>query len=89
MDAEGNVRAKVVEAICEIIVEDKPLADENNLELDLGMDWLDKIEMIMIIEEELGIAINDEKADEMKTVGDVVKVVKEEVERRQAEQEAV
>ena len=42
----------------------------------------------MDIEDELGILIEDEDVDEIKTVGDLVKVVHEAV-QRQAEQEAV
>ncbi len=39
---------------------------------DLDADSLDLVELIMAFEEEFGGEINDEKAQEMVTVGDVV-----------------
>ena len=42
---------------------------------DLGADSLDLVEIVMIAEEEFGIAIDDEKAETVKTVGDLVDVI--------------
>ena len=42
---------------------------------DLGADSLDMIEMLMALEEEFGITFPDEKADSLKTVGDIVKYI--------------
>ncbi len=38
---------------------------------DLGADSLDQVELIMAIEEESDISIPDEKAELIKTVGDI------------------
>lgn len=45
---------------------------EMDLREDLGMDSLDLIEVIMAVEDALGNDIDDEKLDEMRTVGDVL-----------------
>ena len=42
---------------------------------DLGADSLDMIEMLMALEEEFGITVPDDKADSLKTVGDIVKYI--------------
>lgn len=39
---------------------------------DLGADSLDMVEMLMALEEEFGVSISDEKANELKTIGDIV-----------------
>jgi len=48
---------------------------EDELEGKLGMDSLDKIELVMALEEEFEIMIPDEDAEKCKTVADVVALV--------------
>lgn len=43
---------------------------------DLGADSLDTYELVYAIEEEMGISIPDEKANEFETVGDAVEYIK-------------
>ena len=49
---------------------------EANLKEDLEADSLDAVELIMAVEEEFDIEIPDEKADEIKTVQDIVDYIK-------------
>lgn len=42
---------------------------------DLGLDELDTVELIMNCEEEFGIAITDEEADHVPTIGDLVDLI--------------
>lgn len=44
---------------------------------DLGADSLDMIEMLMALEEEFGLSIPDDKAEGLKTVGDITKFIDE------------
>lgn len=48
-----------------------------NIFEDLGADSLDVVDMLMMLEDQYGITIPDEAAQEMKTVGDVVNYVEE------------
>lgn len=41
----------------------------------LGMDELDKVEIVMSLEEMFGVDITDEGVDKWKTVGDVVECI--------------
>jgi acyl carrier protein len=56
--------------------------DENKIELsssfrqDLGADSLDTYELVYQIEEDFGIKIPDEKAQEFETVGDAYEFIK-------------
>lgn len=44
---------------------------------DLGADSLDAVELIMALEDEFGVTVSDERAQNFKTVGDIVKFLEE------------
>ena len=46
---------------------------------DLGADSLDIVELVMALEEEFGVSIPDESAEKIKTVGDAVDFIVENV----------
>ena len=47
------------------------IADDSNIIEDLGADSLDVVEMLMAIEDDLGVIISDADAVRLKTVRDV------------------
>lgn len=63
--------------IDQLQVEESDVAMDTNLMKDLSADSLDAVEIIMAIEEEFGIEIPDEDAENIQTVGDLVKYVEE------------
>jgi len=70
----------VEEKINEIVVEQLGVTSEQvkpqaKFVEDLGADSLDLTELIMAMEEEFGIEIDDEKAQEILTVQDAIKYV--------------
>jgi acyl carrier protein len=44
---------------------------------DLGADSLDTVELVMAFEEEFGMEIPDEHAEQLQTVGDAIKYIEE------------
>lgn len=58
--------------IDELSLEEKEISMDSNFREDLGADSLDTVETIMRIEEEFGIEIPDEEAEELKTLSDLV-----------------
>lgn len=65
--------ARVREIIAqELGVEQEKVTDEANFVEDLGADSLDTVELVMAFEEEFGIEIPDEDAEEMQTVGQAI-----------------
>ena len=71
-----NAEAKVKEIIInELGVEADKVTPEASFVEDLGADSLDTVELVMAFEEEFGIDIPDEDAEQMRTVGDAVKYI--------------
>ncbi len=57
-------------------IDESKVTLESSFRQDLGADSLDTYELVYAIEEELGIKIDDEKANEFETVGDAYNFVK-------------
>jgi acyl carrier protein len=66
---EEKVRAIIVDKLG---VEDSEVTPEASFNNDLGADSLDTVELIMEFEKEFSIAIPDEEAEKIATVGDAV-----------------
>ncbi len=65
--------------IKELGVEENKITMEARLSEDLGADSLDAVELIMAIEDEFGIEVNDEAAQQIHKVGDIVNFVEKSV----------
>jgi len=52
---------------------------KDNLNKDLGADSLDRIEIVMMIEDDFGIDISDEEFEKVRTVEDIVNLVEKKV----------
>lgn len=69
--------AKVREIIInELGVESEKVTNDASFVDDLGADSLDTVELVMAFEEEFGIDIPDEDAEQMRTVGDAIAYMK-------------
>ncbi len=73
-DAESKVREIIVN---ELGVEAEKVTPEASFVEDLGADSLDTVELVMAFEEEFGIDIPDEDAEQLRTVGDAIKYMSE------------
>lgn len=62
----------------ELGVDEAKVTLEAKLSEDLGADSLDAVELIMAIEDEFGIEINDEAAQQISKVSDIVEYVEKE-----------
>ena len=60
-------------------VEESKITMESSFRQDLGADSLDTYELVYAIEEEMGISIPDEKANEFETVGDALEYIKSQI----------
>ena len=70
------VQDKVIELFAEQLGrQPEQIAPDADLVEDLGVDSLDRAELVMAIEEEFDIKIEDEEAPQFKTIGQVVSFI--------------
>ena len=72
----------VFEKVAKIIAEElnadaQNLSMETRLVEDLGADSLDAVEIMFALEEEFGMEIEDDAAQAIKTIGDLVNYIEE------------
>lgn len=78
MNAETNsIHDKVLSIVAEQLAKPKSEIDENALFDSLGMDSLDRVEVVMKLEEAFGIEMNDERVDAICTVHELIAYVQE------------
>lgn len=76
----SDIKGKVVSIIVDKLgVEETEVANEASFTNDLGADSLDTVELIMEFEKEFNIAIPDDQAENIQTVGDAVSYIEENV----------
>ena len=68
----AGVRQAITDQACYTHAE---IADENDLELDIGLDTLDRVELVMAVEEQFEICISEDESDGVRTVGDMIGLV--------------
>ena len=72
----SDIKARVVSIIVDKLgVDEKEVTAEASFTNDLGADSLDTVELIMEFEKEFNIAIPDDQAEKIATVGDAVKYI--------------
>ena len=75
-EIESRVKAIIIEKFG---VSESEVTSDANFTNDLSADSLDRVELIMEIEDEFGISISEDQAEKIATVGDAVKYVEEKV----------
>lgn len=73
---EYRVRMVLAKLLCH---EFDYVKEASSLGDDLGADSLDKAEAVIVIENEFGIEISDNEVEQMLTVADVIKIVRQKV----------
>jgi len=69
----SDISDKIKAIICDqLMVDPEEVSDESSFVEDLGADSLDTVELIMEFEDEFGIEISDEQADQISTVGEAI-----------------
>jgi acyl carrier protein len=82
MDSAG-VKDKVTEIICQKLdVAKEKVTLETKFSEDLGADSLDQAELVMEFEDEFDINISDDAETKIKTVGDTVKFIEEQLAKK-------
>ena len=72
MDVEAKVKEIIIDKLG---VEEKEVTPTASFTNDLGADSLDTVELIMEFEKEFNIAIPDDQAEKIATVGDAISYI--------------
>ncbi|HTL81256.1 MAG TPA: acyl carrier protein [Bacteroidia bacterium] len=73
-DISAKVKAIIVDKLG---VDEKEVTEAASFTNDLGADSLDTVELIMEFEKEFNIAIPDDQAEKINTVGEAIKYIQE------------
>lgn len=76
----ADIKERVIAIIVDKLgVDEGEVTPEASFTNDLGADSLDTVELIMEFEKEFNIAIPDDQAENIATVGEAIKYIKEHV----------
>jgi len=76
----SEIKAKVIAIIVDKLnVEESEVTNEASFTNDLGADSLDTVELIMEFEKEFNIAIPDDQAEKIGTVGQAISYIEQNV----------
>lgn len=74
----SDIKSRVTSIIVDKLgVEESEVTSEASFTNDLGADSLDTVELIMEFEKEFNIAIPDDKAEKIQTVGEAITYIDE------------
>lgn len=80
----SEIADRVREIIAEqLLVDIEEVTDEASFVNDLGADSLDTVELIMEFEDEFGIEIPDESAEQISTVGEAISYIEARVHEKE------
>ncbi len=73
----SEIEQKVKSIVAKQLNIQDEIKPENSFVDDLGADSLDVVELVMAFEEEFGVDIPDDKAENIKTVADAIKYIQD------------
>lgn len=56
-------------------IDQSKINKDSKIVADLGADSLDVVELLMALEDEFGVSVDEEKAESLVTVSDIVKLI--------------
>ena len=82
-DQSNEIETRIRRLISENLgVDETEITSNANIEHDLGADSLDRVELVMMIEEEFEIEVADAEAEDIKTVKDAVDYVTKQLHKK-------
>lgn len=78
MAGDKDILSRVVQIVSDkLAIDPEQIAPESTFTEDLGADSLDVVELLMALEDEFGIQIEEEQAENIEAVRDIVAYIEE------------
>ncbi|HEY8503696.1 MAG TPA: acyl carrier protein [Gemmataceae bacterium] len=78
-----SVEDRVIEIVCEQLAVNREQVNRSTSFIeDIGADSLDLVELIMELEQEFEIQIPDEEAEKIRTVGEAIDYIEQELKKK-------
>src|SRR4249919_3141012 len=66
-----NIRALIAD---QLGVDIKRVSDRTHLARDLGVDWLNRIELVIFVEDQTGLELDDDDVERIDVVGELIRL---------------
>jgi acyl carrier protein len=77
--SSDNIRAFIAN---QLGINVQRVTDRSHIMQDLGADWLERLDLVIFIEEAAGIELDDDDVDQIAVVGDLIRCVLDAVDKR-------
>ena len=78
-----SIEERVIQIVCDNLgVNREQVTRKTSFQEDIGADSLDIVELVMELEEEFEITIPDEEAEKIKTVGEAIDYIENEIKKK-------
>ena len=74
-----NIRALIAE---QLGVDIKRVADQSHFARDLGVGWLNRLELVIFVEDWTGLELHDDDVEQINVVGDLIRFFESAKEQR-------
>ena len=66
-----SIRAAIADRLC---LEVDHVTDQKHFARDLAVDWLDRLELVIFLEDWTGLEFDDDELEEISVVGDLIRL---------------
>ena len=70
--SSNNIRAIIAD---QLDIDVEQITDQSHIMRDLGADWLQRLYLVIFLEESAGIELDDDDVDQINVVGDLIRCV--------------
>ena len=70
--SSGNIRALIAD---QLGVNVERVTDQSHFMRDLGVDWLTRLELVILVEDWTGLELRDDDVEQITVVGDLIRFI--------------
>jgi acyl carrier protein len=77
--SSNNIRAIIAD---QLDIDVERINDQSHIMRDLGADWLQRLYLVIFLEESAGIELDDDDVDQINVVGDLIRCIASAMDKR-------